>query len=166
MSANLTKHLASSFVFALKDKAENKDKMVSRQFLKMAREIYSLNWLHRLVNKFWKKTTRKNIKLINYVLRVLETAKPFQIARFFILSFSFYRTNLYLPPFYNINVLSSLQWLRWRILYKHMNYSCEYSRLLRTNVENGRPIEMTEIAIERSMSQLNIFTEVPLLSIN
>ena len=43
MSANLTEHLASFFVFALKDKAENKDKMVSRQFLKMAREIYSLN---------------------------------------------------------------------------------------------------------------------------
>lgn len=135
MSANFTEHLASLFVFALKDKAENKAKMVSRQFLKMAREIYSLNWLHRLVNKFWKKTTRKNIKLINYVLRVLETANSFQIARFFLFCFSFYRTNLYLAPFYIINVFSSLQWLRRRILYKHMNYSCDYS-LLRTNVEN------------------------------
>ena len=39
----MSAYLASFFVFALKDKAENKDKMVSRQFLKMAREIYSLN---------------------------------------------------------------------------------------------------------------------------
>lgn len=63
--------------------------MVSRRFLKIARDIYSLNWVLRLGKYVLKENNEKEYEINKLWLNAQGNIKAFQMARFFLFAFHF-----------------------------------------------------------------------------